>query len=215
MHPRFLSRLALAALLAAAPATLRAQVTPTPAPAPAPVARAAAKPFSFGLALTSMAIDPAAANAARVHNQTVGLQIDAGYVFAHLFYVGIDLGPQMLKDHASFTQATTAGDMTSTASEMYFSAIAGPRTPAFTVVPGRWSGVLSLLGGVSATSGKRSIDKCVDCMTDNINIPGGAFAQPTLLVGGDGARLRLAHRQYLTGNGIRFVSSLGVELGGR
>jgi hypothetical protein len=213
MSSRF-SRLAGVAVLALAARSLQAQQPAgTTNPPPAAQASLATKPFSFGIALTSMAIVPAAANGASVHNQTVGLQLDAGYLFKHLFYVGADIGPQMLSDHASFTQTTTGGDKSSTASVMYFSAMAGPRTPEFGL--GRWQGSFTLLGGVSATSGKRSIDNCVDCSSSTIKIPGGAFVQPTLLIGGDGARLRLAQRQYLTGDGIRYVSSLGVELGGR
>ena len=211
MRTSFLARLVGAGVISLTASSLQAQQPAAAATAAAPTPKA----FSFGFAATSMSIVPAAANIAAVHNQTVGLQLDAGYLFHHLFYVGADLAPQFLSDHAGFTQATTGGDKSSTASLIYFSAMAGPRTPAFPVIPGRWQGSFSLLGGVSATTGKRSIDNCVDCSESSIDIPGGAFVQPTLLVGGEGARLRLAQRQYLTGDGIRFVSSLGVELGGR
>jgi hypothetical protein len=170
-------------------------------------------PFVFGLSATSMAITPTTAGSASVHNQAWGLQLDGGLVLRRLLYVGVDIGPQMLADHASFTQTTTAGDRKSTASAVYFSALAGPRTPSFHV-PGFGSAAVGLFGGASTTVAKRSIDNCVDCTVNDLSIPGGAFVQPTLLLGEGGVRMRIAQRQFLTGDGIRYVASAGMELGG-
>lgn len=189
---------------AAAPATNTAPATTT-TPA-APTARRVG--VVLGLQIGSMAIDPASATRAEVGDRSYGLQLDAGALIARHYYLGIDIGGQFLDDNAQFTQNTTGGKMKSTAAVTYFSAIAGLRTGTLAVLP--LSAALNV--GASLTTSRRSIDNCTDCHVDKLDIPGGAFAEPTLLFGRGNVRLRLTDRVYFGGEGMRNVMSLGMDL---
>jgi len=173
------------------------------------------KRFVVGVTLNSMAIDPTTAASQQVRAQSWGMQFDAGLHFKRYLFVGIDFGPQFLSDLATFTENTTGGEMKSTAALTYFSAMAGSRTRPFRLVSGIPAVALGLYGGGSVTKSLRSIDNCSDCRSDDIDIPGGAFVQPTLVFGQGRARLRVSDRYFLSGEGIRSVISAGMELGGR
>jgi hypothetical protein len=172
----------------------------------------ARKPFVFGITANAMSIDPTTAGGQLVGGRSWGMQFDGGLLLKRL-YVGIDFGPQFLSDKASFTQNTTGGEMTSTATLVYFSAMAGPRTPAFQLVPGMAPMALGIYGGISKTATERSIENCTDCYSEKMDIPGGTFVQPTLLFGAGRARLRLSDRVFVGGKGITSVMSVGMELG--
>ena len=161
----------------------------------------------FGLTVGTLAIEPASATRSQVGDRSYGLQFDAGVLVKRHFYVGVDLGGQFLDDHAQFTQNTTGGEMKSTASVTYFSAMAGARTGMPAAVPV----ALGLNLGASATMTRRSIDNCVDCQVDKLDIPGGAFVEPTLLLGRRNVRLRVSDRVYLAGDGMRSVISVGAD----
>jgi hypothetical protein len=202
----------LLALGASAP-VLSAQ---TPAPAePAPATPAARKPFALGIVVNALSIDPGIAARQQVGSRAWGLQIDAGVTFARFLYAGVDIAPNGLSDHAGFTQSTTAGDKSSSAMLMYFSALAGARSPAVRIIPGLAATSFGLYGGASTTTGERSISECVDCTTEKIDVPGGSFVQPTILFGEGTTRVRVSDRYYVGGKGLRSIISLGVELGGR
>lgn len=173
----------------------------------------ARKPFVFGMTANTMSIDGATAGTQLVGGRSWGMQFDGGLMVKRHLYLGIDLGPQMLADRASFTQNTTGGELESTASLVYFSALAGPRTRPYNLVPGMSAIAVGLYGGVSTTVAKRSIDNCVDCRTDEMDIPGGPFVQPTLLFGAGRVRFRVSDRVFVGGKGIRSVMSAGMELG--
>lgn len=198
-------RLCLLALLLAAtrPSSLEAQDSIP-----------ARKPFVFGITANAMSIDAGTAGTQLVGARSWGMQFDGGYVVKHL-YLGFDFGPQFLSDKASFTQNTTQGTMKSTAMLVYFSALAGPRTPPLQIIPGMAPIALGVYGGVSGTTSERSIDNCVDCYQEKMSIPGGTFVQPMLLFGAGHARLRVSDRVFLKGTGIRSVVSAGMEIGAR
>jgi len=162
----------------------------------------------FGISAGSLSIESASAARSQVGDRSYGLQLDAGALVKRHLYLGIDVGGQFLDDHAQFTQNTTGGKMKSSASVTYLSAIAGARTGALPVVPL----ALGLNVGASATISRRSIDQCADCQVDKLDIPGGAFVEPALLLGRRRVRVRMADRVYLAGDGMRSVMSLGAEL---
>ena len=163
--------------------------------------------FVLGLGAGSMSIGSAAATASQVGERSYGLQIDAGLLMARHFYFGADIGGQFLNDKAQFTQNTTAGEMKSSASVTYFSAVVGMRAPL-----GATPLAVGVNGGYSLATTRRSIDNCVDCQVDKLHIPGGAFVEPLLLLGRGSARLRMSDRMYVAGDGMRSVISLGAEL---
>ncbi|MDB4885483.1 MAG: hypothetical protein JWN79_921 [Gemmatimonadetes bacterium] len=207
-----LSLLALAIVVAPGAS---AQTAVQPAVQPAPPAPAAPKPYIVGLTANTMSIAPTVAAGQMVGARSYGMQFDAGVTFARYLFAGADFGLQFLKDRAGFTQATTAGDMSSTATLVYVSAMAGAKTASVRIIPGLAATSLGVYGGASKTSGQRSIDKCSNCTTEDITVAGGPFVQPTLVFGEGAMRWRVSDRVYMGDKGIRSVISLGIELGGR
>ena len=162
----------------------------------------------LGLNVGSLSIESASAARSQVGDRSYGLQLDAGVLVKRHLYFGVDLGGQFLRDQAQFTQNTTGGEKKSTANVTYFSGIAGARTGTLAVIPAS----LGVNVGASATMSRRSIDNCSDCQVDKLDIPGGAFVEPTLLLGRRNARLRVSDRVYLGGDGMRSVISVGADL---
>lgn len=161
----------------------------------------------FGVSLGALAIESAAATQAQVGDRSYGIQLDAGVLLRRHFFLGIDLGGQFLDDKAQFTQNTTGGEMKSSATTTYFSAIVGVRTGALPVLPVD----LALNAGASASMTDRSIENCTDCRVDDLDIPAGAFVEPVLLFGRGRWRLRAADRIYLAGDGMRSIFSVGAQ----
>lgn len=162
---------------------------------------------TVGFSVGSLAIDPAAAAGSSVGDRAWGIQLDGGVVVRNHFLFGIDVGGQFLDDQAQFTQNTTGGNMKSSASVTYFSAMTGFRTG----LPASFPVGLALNLGASATVGRRSIDNCTDCHVDKLKIPGGGFVEPTLLVRVRKFMIRASDRVYLGGNGMRSVISAGMQ----
>ena len=190
-----------AALLA-----IGAQALPAQQIAPATGAERKVAPV-MGFTIGSLAIESASAANSQVGDRSYGIQLDGGVLVKRHFYFGVDIGGQFLDDKAQFTQNTTGGERKSTAAVTYFSAMAGARTGILPVVPMSFG--LNL--GASATVSRRSIDDCVDCQVDKLDIPGGAFVEPTLLLGRRSLRLRVSDRVYLGGDGMRSVISVGGD----
>jgi hypothetical protein len=185
-----------AALLALYTPVLSAQQTRPPVPL-------------LGLTAGTMAIDPGSAALARVGNRSYGLQLDVGALLKKHVYLGLDFAGQFLRDHAEFTQNTTAGEKTSTASLAYVSAIAGLRSGMPSALP---VAVALNIGG-SVTFGQRNIETCEDCHEEKLTIPGGAFLEPALIVGRGKTRFRVSSRVYGGGGGMRSVTAVGMDLG--
>ncbi len=161
---------------------------------------------SFGFAIGSMSIDGPTASRSEVGDRSWGIHLDGGLTLKRFVFVGADLGGQFLDDKAQFTQNTTGGERESTANVTYFSGVLGLRSGTLPGVPVR----LGINGGVSGTMTRRSIDDCVDCRVDKLKIPGGAFVEPTLVVGGRALRLRVSDRIY-TGDGMKNMILVGGE----
>jgi len=200
-----------AAMLALSSQSLLAQQAPTSPVAPPPAQQQPAQRTTvpiLGATISTMAVDPASAARSEVGERAYGLQLDAGALIHQHLYLGIDVGGQFLDDHADFTQNTTGGRKKSNASVTYFSAIAGLRTGMPRALPV----ALALNVGGSLTVSRRSIDECVDCQVDKLDIPGGAFVEPALLIGRGTTRFRASDRIYGGGSGMRSVAAVGVEL---
>ena len=162
----------------------------------------------FGASVGALSMESATATREQVGDRSYGLQLDAGVLVKRHLYLGVALGGQFLDDKAEFTQNTTGGEMQSTASVTYLSAVAGAQTGVLPVVPIG----LGLNVGASVTMTRRSIDQCEDCRVDKLDIPGGAFVEPVLSLGRRRVRFRASSRLYLGGDGMRSVHSAGAEL---
>ena len=180
------------ALLAAIPAIGNAQ------------ARSFTPTFGFGVGV--MSIDGTTAANSQVGDQAWGIHLDGGIILKRFIVAGVDLGGQFLDDKAQFTQNTTGGEKESTANVTYFSGLLGLRSATLPGVPVR----VGVNGGFSGTMTRRSIDNCVDCRVDKLKIPGGAFVEPNLVVGGGALRLRVSDRIY-TGDGMKSMILVGGE----
>lgn len=191
--------LACAALLVLGARSLAAQ-EPTPARNVVP---------TFTLTVGTMSMDSAAAVRSKVGDRSWGLELGAGAVVKRFFYFGIDLGGQFLDDSAQFTQSTTGGDMKSSAAITYLSAVTGVRTGMLPRLPL----ALAVNVGASKAFGRRSIDNCTDCRVDKITMDGGAFVEPSLLIGlgRRNVRARVTDRIFLGGDGMRSVISVGGQ----
>ena len=197
-----------AVLLALGAHALAAQQEPVASPPPAQPAQPARQVAAvLGFSVGSMSIETASADRSQVGDRSFGLQLDAGALFRRHYYVGLDVGGQFLDDHAEFTQNTTGGKQKSTAAVTYFSAVTGVRTGTLRAVPLS----LALYAGASVTVSRRSIDNCIDCQVDKLDIPGGAFVEPTLMFGRRAVRFRMTDRVYLTGDGMRNIVSAGID----
>lgn len=197
--------LGCAALLLLATQPLAAQ---QPAPASAPARNVVP---TFSLTVGTLSMDSAAAVRSKVGDRSWGLELGAGVLVKRHFYFGVDLGGQFLDDSAQFTQSTTGGDMKSSAAITYLSAATGVRTGMMPRVPL----ALAVNVGASKTIGRRSIDNCTDCRVDKLDMPGGAWVEPSLLVGlgRRSVRGRVTNRIFLGGDGMRSVISAGAEVG--
>jgi len=203
--------LATVALVAGGASVLSAQQAVAPQAAAQPsVPQSGQRALVFGLNAGSMSIQSEAAAASQIGDRSYGLQLDAGALFSRHFYLGADIGGQFLKDKAQFTQNTTGGEMKSTASVTYLSALTGIRTR----IGGSPLGI-GVNGGYSFAMTRRSIDNCSNCQVDKLDIPGGVFAEPMLLLGGGNMRLRVTDRMFVGGDGMRSVISLGAEFQAR
>ncbi|NUO62617.1 MAG: hypothetical protein HOQ12_10585 [Gemmatimonadaceae bacterium] len=191
--------------LAAAFLVFTASAAAAQAPQAAPKARNVVPTLGFSIGAASL--DPDAAASSSVGDQAWGIQLDGGVVVKKRFLLGVDVGGQFLDDKAQFTQSTTGGDMKSSASVTYFSAMAGLRSG----IPASFPIGLAVNVGASATVGRRSIDNCVDCHTDKLKIPGGGFVEPTLLLRVRKFMIRATDRVYLGGDGMRSVISAGMQ----
>ena len=190
-----------AALVAIGAATLPAQQV---APAPSPARQVAPV---LGFTVGTLSIESASAARSQVGDRSYGIQLDVGALVKRHLYFGVDVGGQFLDDSAQFQQNTTGGMKKSSASVTYFSGIVGARTGVLPVVPLTFG----LNVGASATISRRSIDNCTDCQVDKLTIPGGAFLEPTLLLGRRSARFRMSDRVYVSGDGMRSVISAGLD----
>jgi len=161
----------------------------------------------LGLTVGTLSMESATAARERVGDRSYVLQLDLGVLVKRHLYLGVDLGGQFLDDQAEFTQNTTGGEKQSSASVTYFSAMIGARTGVAPLVPL----ALGLNAGASATMTHRGIEQCADCRADELEIPGGVFVEPTLLLGRRRARLRASGRLYLGGDGMRRMYSVGVD----
>jgi hypothetical protein len=161
-------------------------------------------------------------SAAGVGSRGWGLGLNAAATAGGILMGGVDVGFAGVGDDSSFTNSTTGGTKESSTSTYFASAYAGLKTPIFALNAARTRrAVLGATVGYSSWSGGRSIANCVNCDEEDVQIRGGTYVEPFVIIGGSNpnvlAGLRLGYRAYVspdaTVKNVIFVGIAGV--GGR
>jgi len=102
--------------------------------------------------------------------------------FGNFFLLGSELGWDSPKDEKRFSDLTTAGELTSSVSLWHYSLSGGLKIPDiyFDEEKLSFTFVSFSFGHMWAFFEKRSIESCIDCNREEINIDGGLFIQPEL-----------------------------------
>jgi hypothetical protein len=167
-----------------------------------------------------------------IGERTTVFNTSFGFVFFDLIDAAGSAAFAGLDDHAGFQQdVVPVGGGTATTAESSLtiwivSFEVGPRTPLLVLAPGAESDsalVLALFGhyGWSSIGGQRTIDDCLDCNSQDLALPGGAFWRvgaefgKTRLNGSDGeVGLSLSYRHYRGVAGISREIGLALTLAG-
>lgn len=133
----------------------------------------------FGLELLTSGVDATQAENAGVGKRAWGAQFAAGVTLLHVVNVSAEAGGMGLSDNAQFTQPTTEGDKASSVTAGLASLALGLQTPSFRLEPGKPA---ALSVGVSAgrtwLNAHRSIQRCADCRSEDVQISAGSFWEP-------------------------------------
>lgn len=133
----------------------------------------------FGLELLTSGVDPAQAENAGVGPRAWGVQFAGGVTLLRVVTVSADAGGMGLRDNAQFSQPTTEGDKSSSVTAGFGTLALGLQTPPLRLEAGK-PGALSV--GVSAghtwLNAHRSISRCADCHSEDVQISAGSFWEP-------------------------------------
>ena len=174
--------------------------------------------FLLGMGTGLQWLDKASASMNQIDDSGITLNGTVGLVIYDVVMISAMAGVAFPSDHGGFSQevelengggdAHTADSSLTVAS---YSIAAGLRTPFWALgqVENGWvAGALFAQYGSSGVGGSRSIENCVDCRKDDIELPGGTF----WLVGFDllipsrkpstSYGLTLAYQHYVSGAGL-------------
>jgi hypothetical protein len=159
--------------------------------------------------------------AAGVGSRGWGLSFDFAATLQGILIGGADLGAAWVGDDSSFTQSTTGGQKKSSTAAFFASVYGGVRTPAFPLSEDKvMRSVVGVTFGASSWSGVRSIDSCVDCRSDKLDIDGGSYVEPFVLIGKRNTEdrlvgLKVSYRAYqsksATVNNVIFIGVAGIR----
>lgn len=116
-------------------------------------------------------------------NDCIGL-LSLGFdlVFGNIFILGNQIGWDSPKDEKKFTNQTTIGELSSSVSIWNYSFSGGLKIPDIYFSEEKTSFTFASLsfGNMWAFFEKRSIETCIDCDREEVDIDGGLFIQPEL-----------------------------------
>lgn len=133
----------------------------------------------FGIELLTSGVDAAQAETAGVSTRAWGVQFAGGVTLLRVVTLSADAGALGLGDEAHFSQPTTEGDKTSSVTAGMGSLAVGLQTPPLRLEAGK-PGALSagVSVGHSWLSAHRSISRCADCHSEDVEIRAGSFWEP-------------------------------------
>ncbi len=153
----------------------------------------------IGVGTTVSSIKSEPANAQGIGKSGIGFILSAGAPVYKVLAFSLDAGVEFFDDKKQFTQQTTGGEMSSSVSMLYGSIAAGLVTPRirFSKNPKGLGLVLGMYYGTEWIGGDRSIEKCVDCRSENVDLKGGVYREPALQIYISGSTgVGLSYRYY-------------------
>jgi hypothetical protein len=146
-----------------------------------------------GLELLTGAVDPDQAEQAGVGTRAWGIQLSGAVTAFRILTVGVDLGAVGLRDNRQFTENTTEGEKSSGVGAGMGSLALGLRTPPLALAlgganPARVSAGVNV--GHTWMDANRTIERCVDCHAEDVNIRAGDFWEPALTVYSGASNIR-------------------------
>lgn len=153
-----------------------------------------------GFDLLTSGIEPQAALLAGTGERAFGGQLTLGVTAWRVLDVSGDFGVIGMKDEAQFSQPTTGGEKSSGVAAGVLSLAAGLRTPPLRM----GTDPATLSAGVSAgrtwMDVNRTIDRCMDCHGEDVEISAGGFWEPGLHATRGRGGLSARYRMYTEGD---------------
>jgi outer membrane protein with beta-barrel domain len=150
-------------------------------------------PFGdFGLLTGS--VDSVVSRREGIGTRGWGANVGVGLRMNDVARVGIEASAQYISDNNSFTQLTTAGNFRSKTTLYDIAPYVGGRAPVGNASVG--ANV-----GYSLIFGTRTIENCIDCFSEDLNVDGGLYVEPAVAFGKpDRLQFGAAFRLYLGGD---------------
>jgi|GEM_PF-2794560 len=172
----------------------------------------------FGLEMLTGSVDPDQANAAGVGTRAWGVQFSGAVTAFRVLTVGVDVGAMGMRDKRQFTENTTEGEKSSGVGAGMGSLALGLSTPPVAVDLGRPSPARVSVGvnaGHTWMDVNRTIDRCVDCHAEDVNLRAGDFWEPALNVNMGIWGINARYRKYTGDSSIRDAVMIGYSSNGR
>jgi hypothetical protein len=162
------------------------------------------------LTLVSSQVDSGAAGQARIGSRGYGGLLGFGVHLKGIVVAGASGEYQYVKDKDPFGNDTTGGYKTSSTGLYDFSIFGGLRTPFL----GKTSGIrLGVNAGRSWFGGRRSIGNCIDCDEEGLNVGGGTYFEPLILIGKrQGLNFSASYRIYGKDSDVRNMFTVGLTV---
>ena len=160
----------------------------------ASVANAEIDPYGEFSLLTG-SIDSAVARREGIGSRGWGGLAGFGLKFNKMAGVGAELTAQYVSDNESFTQLTNQGVYSSTTTLLDIAPYVALRAP---LGDGFSAGANA---GYSLVFGTRTIENCINCFSEDLNVDGGLFVEPVVYIGkADSLQFGASFRLYMGGD---------------
>ena len=168
----------------------------------------------LGLELITSGVDAAQAEDAGVGERAWGVQFSGAVTLLRVINLNADAGGMGLSDNAQFSQPTTEGDKTSSVTAGFGTLSLGLQTPPLRLEASK-PGTLSV--GVNAghtwLNAHRSISRCADCHSEDVQIGAGSFWEPGVRLDFDSWGISARYRTYGGDSGLRDALMIGYYSG--
>ena len=159
-------------------------------------AQAGAEIDPYGeFSLLTGSVDGVVARREGIGSRGWGGLVGGGLKFNRFAAAGLELTAQYVSDKNSFTQHTTLGTYSSTTTLLDIAPYAALRLPLGD------SFRAGANGGYSLVFGTRTIENCINCFSQDLNVDGGLYVEPVISFGRDDHfQVGASFRTYLGGD---------------
>jgi hypothetical protein len=159
-------------------------------------AQASAEVDPYGeFSLLTGSIDGVVARREGIGSRGWGVLAGGGLKLNKLAGIGAEITVQYVSDNESFTQLTNQGTFSSTTTLVDaapYLALRAPLGDSFSV---------GANGGYSLIFGSRTIENCINCFSEDLNVDGGLYVEPVAYIGKSGGfQFGASLRHYLGGD---------------